>query len=107
MKIKDEIRSEIIKDYKTGLYSYASLAAKYGVSGTSIGRIVNPEYQEREREKNKLRQRNYEPKKAQYTINLRFYEQDQELIEKMKSVDNKQAYIKELIRKDITKKSSK
>lgn len=103
MRIKDEIREQIINDYKTGQYSYAALGAKYGVSGTSIGRIVNPEYQEREREKNRLRQRNYTPEKAEYNINLRFYEQDLELVEKVKSVDNKQTYIKGLIRQDIDK----
>lgn len=107
MKIKDEIRDKIIEDYKTGQYSYLSLAEKYGVSGTSIGRIVNPEYQEREREKNKLRQRNYEQPKAEYNINLRFYKQDHELVEKIKSVDNKQTYIKDLIREDIAKEKSK
>lgn len=106
MKIKDEIRKKIVKDYKTGQYSYASLGAKYGVSSTSIGRIVNPEYQEREREKNKLRQRNYEQPKAEYSINLRFYKQDHELVEKIKSVDNKQTYIKDLIRADIDKEIS-
>lgn len=106
MKIKDEIRNQIIEDYKTGQYSYASLGAKYGVSGTSIGRIVNPEYQEREREKSRLRQQNYTQPKADYNINLRFYKQDQELVEKIKSVDNKQAYIKDLIRKDIDKEKS-
>lgn len=103
MKIKDEIRNKIIEDYKTGQYSYASLAAKYGVSGTSVGRIVNPEFQERERAKNKIRQRNYEQPKAEYSINLRFYKQDHELVKKIKSVDNKQTYIKGLIREDIGK----
>lgn len=107
MRIKDEIRKQIIKDYKTGDYSYASLGAKYGISGTSVGRIVNPDYQEREREKNKLRQRNYEQPKAKYSINLRFSEQDQELIDKVKSVDNKQTYIKDLIREDLAKEKSK
>jgi len=107
VKIKDEIRKKIIKDYKTGQYSYASLAKKYGVSGTSIGRIVNPEYQEREREKNRLRQLNYTQPKAEYSINLRFSKQDHELVEKVKSVDNKQTYIKDLIREDIAKENSK
>lgn len=113
MKIKEEIRNKIIEDYKAGLiagsksgrHSYASLAAKYGVSSTSIGRIVNPEYQEREREKARIRQRNYEQPKAEYNMNLRFYEQDQELIKKIKSVDNKQTYIKDLIREDINKEN--
>lgn len=114
MKIKDEIRNKIIEEYNASLaagssrrHSYASLAAKYGVSRTSVGRIVNPEYQEREREKNRLRQRNYEQPKAEYSINLRFYEQDQELVEKIKSVDNKQSYIKGLIREDIAKEKLK
>lgn len=107
MKIKDEIRNKIIEDYKTGQYSYASLGAKYGVSGTSVGRIVNPEYQEREREKNRIRKQNYIQPKAEYNINLRFYKQDHELVEKIKRVDNKQTYIKNLIREDISKEKSK
>lgn len=103
MKIKDEIRNNIISDYKTGHFSYATLAAKYGVSSTSIGRIVNPEYREREREKNNLREKNYKRPKARYNVNLRFGEQDQLLIDKIKSVDNIQTYIKELILEDISK----
>lgn len=104
MKIKDEIKNKIISDYKTGHYSYAALAAKYGVSGTSVGRIVNPEYREREREKKNLREKNYIRPKAKYNVNLRFGEQDQRLIDKLKSVDNIQSYIKELILQDISKK---
>ena len=103
MRIKDETRKEIIADYKTGMYSYAALAAKYNISSTSVGRIVNPEYEEREREKSKIRQRNYEQPKPNYTVNLRFYDKDQDVIEKVKSVDNIQTYIKGLIRKDIGK----
>lgn len=105
MRIKDEIREKIIKDYETGQYSYATLAAKYGVSPTSIGRIVNPEYQERERERSKIRQRNYEQPKPKYMVNLRFYEKDQDLLDKVKSVDNIQTYVKDLIRKDISKEN--
>ena len=103
VKIKDEIRQKIIEDYKTGQYSYASLGAKYGISGTSVGRIVNPVYQERERERSKIRQRSYEQPKPKYMVNLRFYEKDHKLIDKIKSVDNIQTYVKNLIRKDIDK----
>ena len=103
MKIKEEIRKKVIEDYKTGDYTYASLAAKYNISRTSIGRIVNPEYQEREREKSKIRQRNYEQPKPKYMVNLRFYEKDQELLDKVKSVDNIQTYVKDLIQEDINK----
>ena len=103
MRIKEEIRKKIIEDYSTGQYSYASLAAKYGVSGTSIGRIVNPEYEEREREKSRIRQRSYEQPKPKYMVNLRFSEKDQALIDKIKSVDNIQTYVKNLIREDIKK----
>lgn len=106
MKIKDETKNKIRRDYKTGQHSYASLALKYGISSTSVGRIVNPEYQAREREKNKLRQKNYKQPKAKYSVNLLFYEQDQELLNKVKSVDNIQAYIKNLISEDITRGDS-
>ena len=101
MRINDEIREAIQKDYETGKYSYASLGAKYGISSTSIGRIVNPDYQEREREKNKIRQRSYNQPKPAYTANIRFYDKDQALIQKVKSVENIQQYIKDLIEADI------
>ena len=106
MRINDDIRAKIREDYATGKYSYASLGAKYGVSGTSIGRIVNPEYQKREREATRIRQRTYEQPKAAYTFSLRFYEKDQDLIEKLKSVYNMQQYIKDLIATDIKKGNS-
>ena len=101
MKINSEIRKQVIQDYKSGKYSYAALAAKYGISGTSVGRIVNPEYQAREREKSKIRQRSYEQPSPSYSLNLRFYDKDQPLIDKLKSVDNKQQYIRDLIRDDL------
>ena len=106
MRINDEIRAKIREDYATGKYSYASLGAKYGVSSTSIGRIVNPEYQEREREASRIRQRTYEQPKAAYAFSLRFSETEQALIDKLKSVYNKQQYIKDLITADIKKEKS-
>lgn len=106
MRINSEMRKKIIEDYKTGKYTYASLEAKYGISRTSIGRILNPEYYEREKEKNKIRQRAYDAPPAQYTVNLRFYAQEQALIDKVKASNNKQQYIKGLIKADIDKEDS-
>lgn len=100
-RIKPEIREQIIADHKTKKYSYAALGAKYGISPTSIGRIVNVEYYEREKEKNRIRGRSYTQSRAKHTVNVKFYENDQPLIDKIKSVDNKQQYIKDLISKDI------
>lgn len=102
-RISDEVKDLIRRDYATGKYSYAALSAKYGVAGTSIGRIVNPDYQEREREKNRIRQRTYEQPKPAYTMNVRFYHGEDTLIDKIKSVDNIQQYIKNLIANDIEK----
>lgn len=103
MRIKDEIRKQIIKDYKTGHYSYSALSGKYNISTTSIGRIVNPDYYEREKVKNKIRGQSYQQPKPKYNVGVKFYETDQALIDKIKSVDNKQQYIKDLIAEDIKK----
>lgn len=103
MRIKPEIREQVIADYKTKQYSYASLGAKYGLSATSIGRIVNPDYYEREKVKNKIRGQSYKQPKPKHTVNVKFYEKDQALIDKIKSVDNKQQYIKDLIAEDMKK----
>lgn len=104
-RIKPEVRKQIIADYKTKKYSYAALGAKYGISATSIGRIVNPAYYEREKEKNKIRGQSYKQPQAKFAVSVKFYEQDQVLIDKVKSVDNKQQYIKNLINDDIKKNS--
>lgn len=101
MRIRPEIRKQIIKDYKTKRYSYAALGAKYGISGTSVGRIVNPDYYEREKEKNKIRGQSYKQPRAKFTVSVKLYDKDQPLIDKLKSVDNKQQYIKDLIAEDI------
>lgn len=106
-KINAQIREQIIADYKTKQYSYASLAAKYGTSPTSIGRIVNTEYYEREKEKNRIRGRSYKQSKPKFTLNVKFYEKDQPLIDKVNTVDNKQQYIKDLISKDMESDSDK
>lgn len=108
MRISDEIREQIRKDYATGKYTYRALAAKYGISYTSIGRILIPEYEEREREKNRIRQRErtYDQPKAIYKMNVSFYAQDQPLVDKVKSVYNIQEYIKGLISSDIKKENS-
>ena len=103
VRIKPEVREQVIADYKTKKYSYAALAAKYGLSATSIGRIVNPDYYEREKIKNKIRGQSYQQPKPKYNVGVKFYESDQVLIDKIKSVDNKQQYIKDLIAEDIKK----
>lgn len=103
MRISEDVKKQIREDYSTKKYSYAALAVKYGVSGTSIGRIVNPEYQEREREASRIRQRSYEQPKPAYSLNIRFYDKDKALIEKVKSTQNIQQYIRDLIAADIEK----
>ena len=101
VRISKEIREQIIADYKTKQFSYAMLAAKYGTSPTSIGRIVNTEYYEREKEKNRIRGRSYKQSQPKYTVNLKLYEKDQPIIDHIKQVDNKNQYIKDLISKDM------
>lgn len=103
MRIDDKTRSEIREAYQSGRYSYADLAEMFGVSTTSIGRIVNPDYQERERVNSKMRQRTYTPPKTAYAVHLRFYDDDAHLISKLKSVYNIQQYIKGLIETDLKK----
>ena len=105
MRINDKIREQIKKDYATGKYSHASLGAKYGVSRTSIARILNPDYREKERVASRIRQRNYEQTPPTYSVNLRFYDKDQELIDKLKSVGNIHQYIRDLIAADIKKEN--
>ena len=103
MRINDQIRKQIIKDYATGKYTHASLAAKYGVSRTSVARITNPDYREKEREAQSIAQRSYVLPKPTYSLNIRFYDKDKELIDKLKSEDNVHQYIKDLIAADIKK----
>lgn len=43
IKITDEIRESIIKEYATGKTSHRKLAAKYGVSKTTIENVLNPD----------------------------------------------------------------
>lgn len=107
MKISDEIQEKIREDYKTGQYSYAALAAKYGVSGTSVGRIIKPDYRERERARNKARKYSYNSPKPEHSMLVRFYKKDQALIKKVKSVPNVQQYVKDLIEADIEKENNK
>lgn len=42
-KLSDEDKKNIIKEYKTGLFSQRNLAEKYNVSKSMIAIIVNPE----------------------------------------------------------------
>lgn len=106
MRVSDEIREQIKRDYASGFHSHRSLGDKYGVSRTTIARILNPDYVEREREANRIRMQSYEQPKPAYMVSLRFYENDQTLIDKVKSVDNMQQYIKSLIAEDIKKENS-
>lgn len=46
-------------------------------------------------------------KKSLYTIKLEFYKLDADLEEYLKSLDNKQGYIKNLIREDMQKNRNK
>lgn len=44
VKLSEEQKIEIADKYKSGQYSYQSLANEYGVAKTTVRRIVNPEY---------------------------------------------------------------
>lgn len=101
MRITPEIRQQVIDDYKTKRYSYAALGAKYGISSASVGRIVNPDYYEREKIKNKNRWSKYQTVQPKYTLTVKFSENEQDLIDKVKNESNKRQYIKDLIKKDI------
>lgn len=104
IRIAEETREKIRADYRTGQYTYATLGKKYGISGTSVGRILNPDYEDREREKNRIRQRSYSHPRPAYSVNLRFSDKEQTMIDHIKSVYNIQQYIKNLIAADMKKR---
>ena len=54
-KLDPTLHPEIIRKYKTGLYSWNSLGKEYGVSKRLIGLIVNPAAKKREQQRNKER----------------------------------------------------
>lgn len=104
MKLNDKDRESLVKDYESGKFSYSSLAAKYGISRTSVGRIVNPSLYEKEKEKNRDRNKGYVNPHYQKPLLIRLYKKDKDIEDHLNNVDNVQAYIKELIRKDINAK---
>lgn len=53
IKITSDIKSEIVKEYQTGMYSYLDLAKKYNVSKSTIACTVNPTALERQRKRNR------------------------------------------------------
>jgi len=58
-KLDPTLHPEIIRKYKTGLYSWNSLGKEYGVSKRLIGLIVNPAAKKREQQRNKERWHDY------------------------------------------------
>lgn len=106
-RLSEEQIEEIKREYTVNRTSYQALAKCYGVSSTTIGRIVNPSYAERERQANSAR---YKAKREIYERNRKrcvglslHNVYDADIIAKLESVPSKLGYIKELIRKDINK----
>lgn len=103
-KLTEKQIAEIVKKYKTGAATHRVLAEEYGVSRSTINRILNPAYAANEREANRERiNRNrslYEDKIKKYRLTLHT-SNDADIIEKLEAVDNRQGYIKQLIRSDI------
>lgn len=99
---------EIKERYYKGFSSIREIAADYSVSRSTINRILNPQYADREREAHRERlknnRKNYPTKRYRLELHLI---NDNDLIEKLDSVKNRQGYIKDLIRKDIQQRSSK
>jgi hypothetical protein len=48
-RITPEIEEAVRRDYVPGLFGYRHLQARYGISHSSIRRILSPEYEERQR----------------------------------------------------------
>ena len=111
-RLSEQQKNEIRERYNNscGSITYANLAEEYGVSSNTIARIMNPQYYEKERERNRLRMQDYrtnsEPTSKVYSPLHCHIEKDADIIAKLDSVENRNGYIKDLIRKDISGKSS-
>lgn len=103
-KLTETQIAEIREKYSSAKTTHRALAEEYGVSYTTINRILNSDYADRERARN--RERNKRNKDA-YNMNSKYYtfcfntEKDADVIDKLDSVENRQGYIKELVRRDI------
>lgn len=96
-------KEEIKNKYSSCNLSYRELAEEYGVSWITIARLMNPSYAQKERVTKRehakaVRSAHATKTFAPLTCHL---EKDADIIEKLDSVDNRQGYIKALIRNDI------
>lgn len=107
-KLTEQQIAEIKKIYQEGDKPIRVIAEMYDVSRTTINRIVNPKYQNAQREKNKLRmQQNRQSYSVKRYPGLELNTaNDADIIEKLDSTPNRQGYIKGLIRKDIQESPS-
>lgn len=101
-KLTAEQIEEIKEKYLSCNASIRSIAEDYGVSRTTINRILNPQYAEAEREKCRQRwqknQAGYARRHYSFSLNTNT---EADIIKKLDSVKNKQKFIKGLIRKEI------
>lgn len=90
-KLSDEQREEILQLYKTGNWSWSTLAEKYGVSKGAIGNIVSEVRKNSLRSYRKANWSNYKLDKKtrnEYTKNWRRYKQKLYLEGKLKEGNN-------------------
>ena len=101
-KLTAEQKEEIKERYLHDTASIRSIAQDFGVSRSTINRIINPQYANAEREKCRERwhknHTKYSRRHYSFTLNPLI---DADIIEKLDSVKNKQGFIKKLIRNTI------
>lgn len=80
IKLTDEQRTNILKDYSTGLFSQRELAKKYKVDRKTIYNIIYPEKYQEQLEKNKINQHSKQyyskEKQKEYIKKYRHHKQD-------------------------------
>jgi len=113
-KLTEEQRQQIRLEYASGMYSYAALAAKYDVHQNTIFRICKEETYLAQLESNrKYQQRNiqeiYERRKGSHKVyRLTLHkENDADVIDKLDSVENYSAYLRNLILADLNREEDK
>lgn len=103
-KLTAEQIEEIKERYFNDTASIRSIAEDYGVSRSTINRVLNPQYAEAEREKCRERwhknHTSYARRHYSFTLNPT---KDADIIEKLDSVKSKQGFIKKVIRDAINK----
>ena len=101
-KLSLEAQAEVREKYASGNYTIRTLALEYGVSHTTIGRIIKPENYKKEKEKNRIRMKNADYSTSTKSISFKFNtETDAPVIEKLESVPNRHDYLRQLILSDI------